>query len=103
MKEIGRYKEDFDVATQAKMFEDYKKNPKNKNFLPNSYVLLDISIGDKRLEKGMSLKVSSFYYKTVIPTLCYEFFQSLYLCSKNRLVFENLAFFLLHSIAMTVI
>ena len=60
MKEIGRWKENFDVATQAKMFEDYNKNPKNKNFLPNSYVLLDISIGDKRLEKGMSLKMSFF-------------------------------------------
>ena len=60
LKEIGRYKEDFDVATQAKMLEDYKKNPKNKNFLPNSYVLLDISIGDKRLEKGSSLKVRFF-------------------------------------------
>ena len=93
MKEIWHWKENFDVETQAKMFEDYKKDPKNKNFLPNSYVLLDISIGDKRLEKGMSLKVSLFYYKIVIPTLCYEIFQRLHLCSKNRLVLENLAFF----------
>ena len=70
LKEIGRYKEDFDVATQAKMFEDYKKNPKNKNFLPNSYVLLDISIGDKRLEKGSSLKVR-FCFTTRRSFLCY--------------------------------
>ena len=40
------------------MFEDYKKNPKNKNFLPNSYVMLDISIGDKKIEKSVNLKVS---------------------------------------------
>ena len=62
LKKIGRWKEDNTVAEQERLLSNYLRNPKNKQFLPGSYVLPNISLSGKLGEKGTSLKVCALYY-----------------------------------------
>ena len=59
LKKIGRWKEDKSVREQEQLLNSYLKNPKNKRFLPGSYVLPNISLSGKLGEKGTNLKVFS--------------------------------------------